>query len=93
MTEAELDYKKMFEALSQQFEKYMKQEEEYFQLLTKISELTPYETLAVNHATKMKMSDQLKLLRVIVRACEISKTLCEKYNLEEITEELVEEAN
>ena len=77
----ELDYKLMFESLSNRIEKLLKQDDEYFSLIQMFDDYHPYITAIGRTMLKLQKTDQINVLRVLSCYGELCKKLCAKYDL------------
>ena len=76
-----LDYKLMFEELQKRFEQFLKADDEYFDLIQTLITQNPYTDAVCENLLKLRKTDQIKALKVIVGYGELCKKLCAKYNL------------
>lgn len=79
-TEGSLDFKAMFEQVNEAFLERLALEDERGKLYVKIDENSDSSTCAITNINRMKLPDQVALLRIIVKQYELCKELCEKYN-------------
>lgn len=54
----------------------------YFELVEKITEKQKQTNAMSKHLMKMKMSDQIKVLKLMADLADVAEDLCEKYGLE-----------
>ena len=81
MSDYKLDYEKMFKQISARVEQILAEDDEYFALQRRTIELGEYTKTVSNNLLKLKKSDIIKILRLVVAQGELSKQLCEKYSL------------
>lgn len=82
MDDYEIDYKRMFELMSERVEQIYAQQTEFFELLSRVNELAPYQHTIAKHLLKLEIGDKITLLKMNVTSGELSKRLCEKYNID-----------
>ena len=78
---AELDYKAMFDSLFERVQSLLQADEEYFALLTVISEKSKYTDAISKQIFNFKKQDQLKILRLTAQSVLLSEELCLKYGI------------
>ena len=76
-----LDYKLMFKELQKRLEQFLKADDEYFDLIQTLITQNPYADAVCENLLKLRKTDQIKVLKVIVGYGELCKKLCAKYNL------------
>lgn len=77
----EIDYQKTVENLQKIIQIMFSNENRYFELLTKMSELQKY-SVCGDKMADMKIADQVQVLEATVKLLEIEKHLCEKYGFD-----------
>ena len=85
----DIDYKSMFENLKKFVQNHFEVENEFFSLTRELGELQPYSNEFSENMFKMKMVDQVKVMRIAVELGKLQKELCEKYGFDsdvEVTE-------
>ncbi len=83
MADFELDYEKMFKTLQKQVNILIAEQNEYFEKISYINERKSISDMVMKNLTKMKLHDQLKIIRLSAKLAAECASLCEKYGLEE----------
>ncbi len=78
---SELDYNATIESLFERVQSLLQADEEYFALLTVISEKGKYTDAVSKQIFNFRKQDQLKILRLAAQSVLLSEELCLKYGI------------
>lgn len=87
MEDQELDFKAMFEEMSDKFNKFLKIQREYFALMNSVSKRAGIVATVAKNISKMSIQDQVTLLRIADQQSELAEKLYKKYSFDELEKE------